>query len=379
MCAYYVDFRFRYQTDNPFTGEAAKEQKAILINYLNNHADEFKDVDTYNDYHFAMLVATKHDNKIKNFYGLKIHNDEKDNNYALPKDLKNRIQSTLLKISSISPKLKAWASERDPAEEAGNEQQEEQEAAGDQQTIQPVAPSNATPGNDANSFDNFQPIPIIPSKMVYSKSSFSLTTYDATTDRCISFDELQKLTCNLARSRLTVENNRDEAVVKMEEEKRKELIREIVSYREVSAISANMTETDISDMTIQQLEACRDQCKKYFEHFKTVEVFKRGSVVVGTLYDTIFPNGIPISKKKKIRLDGVGTELTEVLFDTRSTTGRAFSELLSKYNFAVSNEMLLGIVIVSSILKKVKIEDRSDDEDEGDGEEEDSEEDEDDE
>lgn len=360
MCAYYVDFRFRYQLDNPFTGETAKEQKAILINYLNNHAEEFKDVDTLNDYHYAMLVATKHDNKIKNFYGIAVRNpDETD--FSLPADLKRRIQSTLLKIDSITPKLKTWASDQPPEPENNPDEPAQQPAQTDAQ--QPVP-------TELNSYDNFQPVPIIPSKMVYSKSAFSLTTYDASTDRCITYDELQKLTCNLARSRLTVENNRDESVVKMEEEKRKELIREISSYREVRSIGANMTETDISDMTIQQLEACRDTCKKYFEHFKTVEVFKRGSVVVGTLYDTIFPNGIPISKKKKIRLDGVGTELTEVLFDTRSTTGKAFSELLSKYNFAVSNELLLGIVIMSSIFKKVKIEDRSDDEDEDDGEEE---------
>ena len=363
MCAYYVDFRFRYQLDNPFTGETAKEQKAILINYLNNHADEFKDVDTLNDYHYAMLVATKHDNKIKNFYGINIRNPE-ETDFSLPPDLKRRVQSTLLKIDTISPKLKAWATE--------SQQEIESEDETDDEPVQPSGPVDnqpQEPSPEINTYDNFQPVPIIPSKMVYSKSAFSLTTYDASTDRCITYDELQKLTCNLARSRLTVENNRDESVVKMEEEKRKELIREISSYREVRSIGASMTETDISDMTIQQLEACRDTCKKYFEHFKTVEVFKRGSVVVGTLYDTIFPNGIPISKKKKIRLDGVGTELAEVLFDARSTTGKAFSELLSKYNFAVSNELLLGIVIMSSIFKKVKIEDRSDDEYE-DGEEE---------
>jgi hypothetical protein len=129
-------------------------------------------------------------------------------------------------------------------------------------------------------------------------------------------------------------------------------------------------------MNIQQLEQCRDQCKKRFEHFKTLEVFKRGSTVVGTIYETLFPSGIPISKKKKIRLDGVGSELTEALFDTRKTTGKAFSDLLVKYNFGISNEALLGIVVLSSILNKVKIEDRSDDEDgeEEDGEEEDAEE-----
>ena len=376
MCAYYVDIRFRYQTDNPFSGEQARNQRATLINYMNTHSDEFKDVDPLNDYHYAMIVSTSVDNKISRFYGLKIAPNPNDTVFALPSELKTKIQKTLLKIPGISDTLRTWANEQvqPAAVEQGQDIDEAVEDGQDENNQGAVVEDNGLGDYGDNYF-----VPIIPSKMVYSKSSFSLTTYDASTDRCITFDELQKITCNLARSRLTVEHDRDENVIRMEEEKRKELIREISSYREVKSIGAIMNETDLTDMNIQQLEQCRDQCKRHFEHFKTMEVFKQGSTVIGTIYDAVFPNGIPISKKKKIRLEGVGTELNELLFNTRSTTGKAFSDILSKYRIGISNEALLGIVILSSIMKKVKIEDRSDDEDADEEEEEEAEEEEEDE
>ena len=375
MCAYYVDIRFRYQVDSPFSGATGRNKRAILINYLRNHASEFKSVDVYEDYHYAMIVSTKAGNKIDNFYGVRLNKNPAETDFTLSPEMKYRMQKTLMKIPGISDKLRRWANaikqpaieQEEPAIDGGDAEEDEAEDAGEGDV-------------EMDAGYNYQPVPMIPGKMVYSKSPFSLTTYDASTDRTITYEELQKITCNLARSRLTVEHDRDETVIRMEEEKRKELIREISSYREVKLIGAIMNDHDLTDMNLQQLEQCRDACKKHFEHFKTLEVFKRGSTVVGTLYDTVFPNGIPISKKKKIRLDGVGTELSEQLFDTRTTTGKAFSDLLVKYNFSISNEALLGIVIVSSILKKVKIEDRTDDEDEEvDEEEEEEAEDEDDE
>lgn len=355
MCAYYVDIRFRYQNDNPFGGDN-KAHRAVLINYMNTHQGDFKDFDPLETYHFAMLVSSTSNNTLKQFYGIKVPKYNRNIDFTLPADLKKRIQNTLLKIPEISPKLKEWAGSKVEVVEENAQVQNV-----DANQVEAQSPEQIEGGAVPNETYPYvyTPSAIVPSRIGFGKSSTTITTYDASTDRTITYEELQRITCNIARSRLTIEHDKDESVVRMEEEKRKELIREITSYREVKQIGA-INDTDLSEMDIQQLEQCRDQCKKHFEHFKTLEVFKRGSIVAGTVYDTVFPNGIPISKKKRIRLDGVGTELSEVLFDTRTTTGKAFSELLNKYNFGVSNEALLGIVILSSIFKKIKIEDRDD-------------------
>ena len=372
MCAYYVDIRFRYQNDNPFGGDN-KSHRAVLINYMNTHQNDFKDFDPLETYHFAMLVSSTSSNTLKQFYGIKVPKYNRNVDFTLPADLKMRIQNTLLKIPEISPKLKEWAGSKVEVVEETNQAPNPEANPGEVQP-QMQAGGIAVP-DDAYSYV-YTPSSIVPSRIGFGKISTSITTYDASTDRTITYEELQRITCNIARSRLTIEHDKDESVVRMEEEKRKELIREITSYREVRSIGA-INDSDLTQMDIQQLEQCRDQCKKHFEHFKTVELFKTGSVVAGTVYDTIFPNGIPISKKKRIRLDGVGSELIEVLFDMRNTTGKAFSELLNKYNFGVSNEALLGIVVLSSIFKKIKIEDREDEEAGAEEEEEEADEDED--
>ena len=63
---------------------------------------------------------------------------------------------------------------------------------------------------------------------------------------------------------------RDETVVALEQEKKKNLIQQITRYRNVRVI-AMMDDSDLNEMSLSQLEACLEQCIKYHENFKTLE------------------------------------------------------------------------------------------------------------
>jgi hypothetical protein len=188
-------------------------------------------------------------------------------------------------------------------------------------------------------------------------SNLSLTTYDASTDRCITYDDLRKIVINLARSRISTEIVKNENVLRMEEEKRKNLMKSINEYRQIKEIGA-ISHSDLTKMDIPQLEICLEEVKRMYEVRKNVEVFKRGARCASTVYDWVFPEGIPISKTKCLKFNGVGDELLSTFFDERSTPGRAFGEILKKHNFHVSDELMTLVVFAGAVLGKVKVEDR---------------------
>ena len=215
----------------------------------------------------------------------------------------------------------------------------------------PSAPFNAGAIED-KTYEDF--IPLMPNKFSYS-SSIS-TNYDISTDKSISYDDLRKLTINIARSKLIPEIVRDETVVALEQEKKKNLVQEITRYREVRAIGM-MNDSDLNEMTLPQLEACLEQCKKLHENFKTLELFKRGFGCGGLLYDMIFPDGIPVSKTKRLCFKGVGKEILSTLFDPHTPVGLAFSNILQKHNIHVSDELVTLVAFASICVSKIKVED----------------------
>ena len=195
----------------------------------------------------------------------------------------------------------------------------------------------------------------MPNKYQFN-STLSITNYDISNDKSISYEDLRKLTINIARSRLVPEIAKDETVLKLEQEKRKQLIQQITRYRNVRAIAA-LDDSDLTEKNIAELEACLEQCIKHHENFKTLELFKRGFSVGGVAYDMVFPDGIPISRTKRLKFNGVGKEILSTLFDPHTSVGLAFNNILQKHNIHVSDELLTLVAFAGICVSKVKVED----------------------
>ena len=87
-----------------------------------------------------------------------------------------------------------------------------------------------------------------------------------------------------------------------------------------------------------------------------MELFKRGFSVGGVAYDMLFPEGIPVSKTKRLKFNGVGKEILSTLFDPHTSVGLAFSNILQKHNIHVSDELLTLVAFAGICVSKVKVE-----------------------
>jgi hypothetical protein len=183
----------------------------------------------------------------------------------------------------------------------------------------------------------------------------SITSYDISSDRLLSYEELRKLTMNIARAKLQTGTVRDEIIVALEKEKKRNLINEIKEFQNVRKIYPYVEHYDLENMTIEQLETCKDVCERYHNRFVVEEVMSSGFNLVSLGYENIFPEGIPISKTKRIRFGGIGKDVREKLFDTRGIVGFSFSRLLNKYNIHITDEMTVLISIGEKIISNAEI------------------------
>ena len=340
------DLRFAYKFDNPFPDDPNREKLKKLQKYLSANQDKFTEVNYLNDSRYLIICP-----ETKQLFGKPVDGTNVSNN-----PISNYVKEFISGIDVISSEMKQWASNRTapkldkiiPVDDTkGNLDKLDEYSDGDD--IVEGLPENAV---DASAYGDY--VPLMPNK--YSTSLMTTTNYDITTDKGISYEDLRKLTINIARSRLVPEIVKDETVMKLEQEKRKQLLNQIQRYRNVRAIAA-LDDSDLSDKNIAELEACLEQCVKYHENFKTLELFKRGFSVGGVVYDVLFPEGIPITKTKRAKFNGVGKEILSTLFDPHTSVGLAFSNILQKHNIHVSDELLTLVAFAGICVSKVKIED----------------------
>ena len=340
------DLRFAYKFDNPFPDDPNREKLKKLQKYLSANQDKFTEVNYLNDSRYLIICP-----ETKQLFGKPVDGTNVSNN-----PISNYVKEFISGIDVISSEMKQWASNRTapkldkiiPVDDTkGNLDKLDEYSDGDD--IVEGLPENAV---DASAYGDY--VPLMPNK--YSTSLMTTTNYDITTDKGISYEDLRKLTINIARSRLVPEIVKDETVMKLEQEKRKQLLNQIQRYRNVRAIAA-LDDSDLSDKNIAELEACLEQCVKYHENFKTLELFKRGFSFGGVVYDVLFPEGIPITKTKRAKFNGVGKEILSTLFDPHTSVGLAFSNILQKHNIHVSDELLTLVAFAGICVSKVKIED----------------------
>lgn len=334
------DLRFAYKFDNPFPDDVNREKLKRLQKYIAANQDKFTEVNYLNDSRYLILCPEK-----QQLFGqeLKPGIVDMSNN-----PLSNYVKEFIANCDIISPEMKQWANNKTAPKLTEIPQQKDIENIDDKEEDDYEGNEDST----ANQYGDY--IPLMPNKYQLN-STLSITNYDISNDKAIGYEDLRKLTINIARSKLTHEITKDETVLKLEQEKRKQLIQQITRYRNVRQIAA-LDDSDLSDKNIAELEACLEQCIKYHENFKTLELFKRGFNVGGVAYDMIFPDGIPISKTKRLKFNGVGKEILSTLFDPHTSVGLAFSNILQKHNIHVSDELLTLVAFAGICISKVKVE-----------------------
>ncbi|MGI5841521.1 MAG: hypothetical protein ACOX6N_04875 [Patescibacteria group bacterium] len=363
------DIRFAYKFDNPFPNDPNKEYLKELKKYLATNQEKFTEVNYLNDSRYLIICP-----ETKRLFGEDVSNPK--TGYAISDTTSNPLSSYVkefvLNVNGISDELRSWASKKTSSKpqpidtgslDGGGGSNESNMKDGTEGT-EGTRGTGGTGGTEERNYEDF--IPLMPNKFSYPSTS-SITNYDISNDKSISYEDLRKLTINIARSKLIPEMVRDETVVALEREKKKNLIQQITRYRNVKVI-AMMDDSDLNEMSLSQLETCLEQCIKYHENFKTLELFKRGFGCGGVLYDMVFPDGIPISKTKRLCFKGVGKEILSTLFDPHTPVGLAFSNILQKHNIHVSDELLTLVAFAGICISKVTVEDvkpKDDEKDEG--------------
>lgn len=345
----YRDVRFEFLKDNPFHGDIGHAKRKQLIEYMDSHVSEFtekKDGDisfTYINPSITQLFGVRvTDNDI---YSNPLINHVKDfvmNSPSMPETLKRAFS----KVAAFNV-LSAIEQEPDEPEEDEPEPERPQTSLMESQEM-----------SDEN--EQFDPItPIIPEKFSYNRTS-GLTNYDITTNKLLTYDDVRRLTTNIARSELTPVVQKEEYKMKLEEQKRLELQEEINQYRKIRDIGA-LTQDDISEMTLTQLTELARAYKKAYDEKKLYTVFKKGGNILTTITSTVFPNGIRIGRDEQtgneryIQMKGAVKEITNQIFDNSSVQGHAFGNLLKKANINISDSVLAVISIFETMISNIQV------------------------
>ena len=218
-----------------------------------------------------------------------------------------------------------------------------------------VVEENKTPLAPIDNDDKWDSIiPINPGKFDYKKTG-GLTNYNITSETPLSYEDVRKLTVNIARSKLKASVEKSEQVLALEQQKRKELMNNIQKYKNIKAIGI-MVEDNIQDMDLPQLEHTLSHCEKLFQSQKLKETIKRGTNFAGLMFDTVFPEGIKIGKTKRVKTKGISKAIFESVFDSQSTIGVAFQNIADKHNWNITDEAVLILSVGEMFISNLKVE-----------------------
>ena len=173
-------------------------------------------------------------------------------------------------------------------------------------------------------------------------------------EKPITFEELRRITMNIARSLLDPAMQRDESILALEREERRRLINSILEFKNVSVIAPHIDD-DLQSLTIEQLKTLKDKCEKLHSHYKVAEVLNSSFSLSTIIYDTLFPEGIPVGDDKYLQFGGISKELKNKLLDNTKTVGFSFSRILQKHDVSISDELAIMIAIGEVFASHAKI------------------------
>lgn len=316
------DIAYNFEYDNPFENDSQKIRLQKLLNFISENPKDFM----IDDYINKLL-----------FKNVKV-NDPKLKENITDNRVCNKVKDFFKTLKNIPQTLKDWANNgkvfEGPEEDEEKKEEEEKNEEEDKNEEEEIVKINKN-------------------KFAYSVTE-GITNYDISSSRLLTYNELRELAINIARSLLAKNLNTDIEIQKLETKKRKDLIIQIQKYKNIKKIAALIND-DITDMSINQLEICLEQCKKYHETFKLQEIIKSSLNGGKAIFSAALPNGIRIGKKR-IKLNGIGDELINTLFDSTTVIGKSFDNIIQKYNFHINDDALILLKIGELFIKNIKIE-----------------------
>lgn len=333
------DIRFLYKDDNPFiNGDINKKQR--LKSLIQSRASEFREINYLNESHFIEACNENY----KTLFDQRLQGINVGTNPMM-----RYVKRYILSVDGISSALKAWCG---------------QPVATPPVVTPVVEPVNVEPpavnNEDVNEEVNTVPFtPLVEPIQRFAHQTPSKMVYDFTSSTLLTYDDVRRSALTLARqSILETAGSISPAVQALEDERRSKLMREINRYQKVNAIRAIMN-TDVSKLNIEQLQAYLKQCEEQHEQKKISDTLLAVSNIGGTIYDAVFPDGIPITKTKKISTDGAMQEVISMFTDPTTSIGLSFSNILRKHGVKINDEVVCVASAVSIMAKHIKIEDRA--------------------
>ena len=340
------DVAYTYEYDNPFENDPQKVKLNALIKYISNHPNDFMTSDYINKILFKSIKPEI--SKVFNKSVVNVDNIEQN-------PICNEVKKFIRSLNNIPKELARWAGSDSPVVEGDDEDEEDEEECEENEENN----VNNNANNNVNENEN-EIVRIDKNKFAYSLTE-GITNYDISSNKLLSIKEVRELSINIARSLLAKNLTQDIEIQKIETKKRKDLILQIQKYKNIKKIAALLND-DITDMSINQLELCLEQCKKYHETFKLQEIVKSSLNGGKAILSAALPNGIRIGKKRIKMNSGLSDELINTLFDSTSVIGKSFDNIVQKHNFHINDDALILLKIGELFIKNIKVEDVSEEE-----------------
>ena len=322
---YLIDTRFYYNKDNPFHDDPTFEKKRKLKKFISMNPDAFTEVDYLIDNRFLIMFP-----ETEELFGKPVEDSD-----ITKTEFTNVLKTIILGCDCISDEVREWASHQEVIPMNIN-------ISGSSLVSSVTKEGKITPVKNENMQLNL------------AKILQNGTIYDIYSERTITYDELQKITRNIARSLIDPKGKANEAIIAIENEERRKLINAIQEFKNVTVISPYI-EDDIGKLTVEQLKTLKEKCEKIHSQFKVGEALKSGFTVCSIAYDTLFPEGIPVSKTKRLQFGGIGEEIKNKLLDNTKTVGFSFSRFLQKHNINITDELTFMIAMGEILTSKAKI------------------------
>jgi hypothetical protein len=359
----FYDIRYSFLYDNPFEKDTSKKFFGLFKKEIRENYRQFIDIDIYEDSFYL-----NYGGETKTIYGMRVSGINIGTNPII-NDIKEFFKS--IGTHYKSTETKDWYKSKSlilttidtttaTAAAAAISSGRGSGSGGDIIDLGKTA-NNETESVDSsksvtNADDGFRAVPI----GVVNSGAFKINSslsYDFNGERLLDVDTIKRICINIAKAKLVKEDieELDDLTRQSLAEKKHNLIMEIIQFKNVNRINASLQDEDINEMTIEQLEYLRDKCEELHKRFMIDEVIRSGFRLGSTGYDAIFPEGIPLGKRR-IKFGGIGKQFREVLLDPKTTRGLSFTRILNKYHLSANDEFTIGVSLLEILFSNVHVE-----------------------
>lgn len=335
------DVRFKYDLDNPFSGSNCKENLQELKKEIEKNVDKYRTVDWIEDSKCFNIPFPTSGIALGEELSEKLKDNKRlcfrvcDALRTVNNDLKNKLSDELNEYISAN-----IGKNPTPLEESIEEEEED------------VSEKLLNEYNDFADVDD---------TMIYKSFSDSIT-YNITSGKLISYDELCKLCLSISRSQFVDVVKKDESVIFAENRERTKLVNELKAYKEISEISSRLN-VDDTNLSISQLHQVIERARSIHNKMKVKKILTGGLDMLDIGINTFIPNGIPIPwTKKNVKINNFPKATKMAAFDQKSPLSLSIDLLIDKNNVHVSDNLMTLFALGSTFLKEIEVIDRPEEE-----------------